>query len=686
MMMMLNYLGASRRRGHEINVQGSRRKMVRGGASLRCPRHWLRDSKATNYFYSGQEVCARRICRKRKHCMSKFMVVECLHADYKAKSGDSSVLQKPLRSELSASEVRNVFGFPRSMKEKYSLGKVLGAGSFGVVRRCTECATGKKYAVKSIPKMPKNHKCTPRYLLKLQTEVDSMGQLGSSLDAVYLKDVFEDDAAIHLVMELCEGGSVLDRLKDGEYSERQVAHIMRSVLRFLSQCHSKGIVYRDVKPENFMLLHTAPVLKSSEKKKKKDKKGYPLWKSFSSAIGIRQKSIASSDDESPAVPGEQVLTHELLVKATDFGLSIRHRSDEPPLKSRSGTPAYMAPEVIQQSYTEKADIWSAGIMMYQLLTGKFPFWDNVRDCTLQEVWKAILTQQVDFEAAELSQISDSARDLLRRMLHRNPGKRVSAQEALSHRWLSTDDAAPALPLRSSVVQRLQRFATYGMLKQVVLRIIADDIHEDSLSSLNNEQPLIDAGASENAVMLLQTLSILFDELDVDASGSVSMDELVSGLDRLGYDVEGEELEQLMTKVDSNKDGSLQLPEFVAGMMDWPTLQKDDRWGFWVDRAFDKLDRNGDGYLALDSLEVLISDIGGLGDDEEPERITEARRMLREADQNGDGKVSREEFADLLTAGPTPDVLSHYDPRVRGPAADMSTVDGELESEDDWRMA
>ena len=151
-------------------------------------------------------------------------------------------------------------------------------------------------------------------------------------------------------------------------------------------------------------------------------------------------------------------------------------------------------------------------------------------------------------------------------------------------------------------------------------------------------------------------------------------------------MEGEELEQLMTKVDSNKDGSLQFPEFVAGMMDWPTLQKDDRWGFWVDRAFDKLDRNGDGYLALDSLEVLISDIGGLGDDEEPERITEARRMLREADQNGDGKVSREEFADLLTAGPTPDVLSHYDPRVRGPAADMSTVDGELESEDDWRMA
>ncbi len=71
----------------------------------------------------------------------------------------------------------------------------------------------------------------------------------------WLQDVFEDDLHIHLVMELCEGGSILDRLKDGEYSERQVADIMRSVLRFLAQCHTKGLIYRDVKPDNFMFLH-----------------------------------------------------------------------------------------------------------------------------------------------------------------------------------------------------------------------------------------------------------------------------------------------------------------------------------------------------------------------------------------------------------------------------------------------
>lgn len=577
------------------------------------------------------------------------------------------------------------------------MAEVLGAGSFGVVRHCTERSSGRKYAVKSIPKMPKNHKCTPRYLLKLQTEVDAMGQIGSSLDAVYLKDVFEDDAAVHLVMELCEGGSVLDGLK-GNYSERQVASIMRSVLRFLSQCHAKGIVYRDVKPENFMLLHKneGAGMKHGKGEGKDGVKhgGRGLWKTFSKAVGIHGDS---SDVEGEGISGVAPLTEgegsepepHLQVKATDFGLSIRHRNDEPPLKSRSGTPAYMAPEVIKQAYTEKADVWSAGIMMYQLLTGKFPFWENVRECTLQQVWKSILTEQVDFQAPELSHVSPEAVNLLRKMLHRDPNRRVSANEALQHPWLAVKDAAPALPLRSSVVQRLQRFATYGKLKQLVLKLIADDIHQDTVPL-----PVVDAGTSENSVMILRALSGLFEELDVDDSGCISKDELVDGLERLGYEIDTDELEQLISRVDTNKDGSLQLSEFTAGMIDWPALQEDSRWDTWVNRAFDKLDQNGDGYIELGELESQIgASVRPLyiseGDDEEAERILEARNMLREADTNGDGLVSREEFAELLTTGGTePDLLFLYDTRLRGGlgVSDVvASVDGDfVVEEEDWR--
>ena len=453
------------------------------------------------------------------------------HADYAAKAGDGTILQLPLKSPLTASQIRNVFGFPRKLRDSYSLGTVLGAGSFGVVREARDRATGRLYAVKSIPKTPKGNKPTPRYLLKLQTEVDAMGQLGASLDAVFLKDVFEDDVSIHLVMELCEGGSVLDRLKDGEYSERQVAHIMRSVLRFLSQCHSKGLVYRDVKPENFMILEkdACPTGGSKDRGVDATKKGHKskkllgkdgsnaipargIWKNLSRAVGFGRQTegdarAAQSDFSSSAssTPEDEEVIMRATIKATDFGLAIRHAHGEPPLKSRSGTPAYMAPEVINQRYNSQADVWSAGIMMWQLLTGRFPFWKDVRDCTLQQVWTAILTQDINFDAPELRQVSPQARELLYRMLERDPDRRITASEALHHEWLRDSGVASSLPLRSSVVQRLQRFATYSKLKQLVFRLIADEFQE-----LPSSRP--------EAQALMEGLTVLFQELDVDSSG------------------------------------------------------------------------------------------------------------------------------------------------------------------------
>ncbi len=110
--------------------------------------------------------------------------------DYAPAANDEGVLLKPLKEELAPVEVQNVFNYARNLRERYNIGPVIGAGSFGVVRECTEIVTGRKYACKTIPKAPKKGKCTPRYLLKLQSEVDAMVQLGTSLDAVYLKVCF----------------------------------------------------------------------------------------------------------------------------------------------------------------------------------------------------------------------------------------------------------------------------------------------------------------------------------------------------------------------------------------------------------------------------------------------------------------------------------------------------------------
>lgn len=312
---------------------------------------------------------------------------------------------------------------------------------------------------------------------------------------------------MHIVMELCEGPALTDAVSAGRLSdERDVAVIVSSILRFIAQCHGKGIVYRDVKPDNFLFVR-----------------------------------------EGPTSP----------IKATDFGLSIRHSSGEAPLTSRSGTPAYMAPEVppsfcftqschcirhalnvpadilhvyqyitatlmrylfpactdrvslslvqnytvhhhpekqfacklrlpngiatgagrpltssrsacfrydmgtvvapvvrdcgtgkvrvmervshvqracmqvIMQSYSSKADIWSVGMVTYQLLTGRFPFCDNIRSCSLQDVWKSILSESGRISTyVDVLEVSEEAKQFLHSLLVRDPSKRLSATQAL----------------------------------------------------------------------------------------------------------------------------------------------------------------------------------------------------------------------------------------------------------------
>eukprot|EP00878_Enallax_costatus_P014411 GHUV01015071.1.p1 GENE.GHUV01015071.1~~GHUV01015071.1.p1 ORF type:complete len:625 (+),score=149.12 GHUV01015071.1:250-1875(+) len=483
----------------------------------------------------------------------------------------------------------------RNLLDSYYLGRVIGAGSFGVVREGIEVATGRRFAVKTVSKVPKRGAPTPRYLLKLRAEVEVMQQLGVSLNAVYLHDVFEDDVNVHMVMELCEGGALLERVESGVYSEKYISRLVRSILRFIAQCHAKGIIYRDVKPDNFLFLTT--------------------------------------EEDSP-------------LKATDFGLSIRHYAHEPKLTSRSGTPAYMAPELVMQCYDEKADIWSVGMLAYQLLTGRFPFWEDVRNETLSDVWKAILSSEIDWQSPELQPLSPAARDLLERLLQRNPVMRPSAAEALEHPWLVEKGAATEMPLKGSVVQRLQRFATYTHLKQVVLRMITEDMRQ------RGKTPSFSTALQE-----------LFAAYDKDKSGTISFEELAEGLRGQGYVVNESEIRQLMEKMDMDHDGNVGGDEFLATLIDWGEVMQEQEWQSYVDQVFSRMDLDGDGYIDLDELLSELPSAYFNEPDCEDERIAEAKRMLREADENGDGRISKQEFYNLLRDNVAPDSLSMYDDRL-----------------------
>jgi calcium-dependent protein kinase len=239
-------------------------------------------------------------------------------------------------------------------------------------------------------------------------EISVLRQLKGSLNVVELRDVFEDDDNIYIVMEHLQGGELWHRIGDRHYSERTVASFMRAVFRTLAQCHSHHILHRDIKPGNFMLLN--------------------------------------SDDRSP-------------LKAIDFGLAVPYEPDALPRSDLGleGTPWYMAPEVLSSQVTPAADIWAAGVMAFQLLTGRFPFDDrrNPNNPSVSAIFKSVLTEKLDFSKPYWDGISNEAKQLVAACLDKDPAKRPTAKQMLAHPWLQGTSAerSTGKPIASQVSVR-----------------------------------------------------------------------------------------------------------------------------------------------------------------------------------------------------------------------------------------
>jgi len=449
-------------------------------------------------------------------------------------------------------------------------------------------------------------------------------------------------------------------------TEAAVARTAAAVLRFLAQCHAKHIVYRDVKPDNFLFLR-------------------------------------AEEGEGEGGPGaEPGATTPSPIRATDFGLAIRHDpATDPPLQSRTGTPVYMAPEVVLQAYGPPCDAWSAGIMIFQLLTGDLPFWKggDLATLTLQDVWAGVLHAPIDLDGGAGGRLPPGARDLLRGLLVRDPAKRWTAAEALERgaAWLSGGSgggaAASSLadaPLDATVVARLQRFATHGRLKQLVLTRLAEEVVGSASGGEGSDgagarSPTSSPSPSSSAPPLPPRLASaaaavrdLFAAYDADGSGGIDAGELASALAARGYQVSPGEVAKLMARLDGDGDGSVSPAELAAGLVDWSGADSGCGTGLastdgcggcgsgwaaaWADAAFDALDADGSGTIDLDELAALLPEQEGGEQGSEALRAA-AGELLREADTDGDGLVSRSEFEALLCEVGGADRLSLYDGRL-----------------------
>ncbi|XP_060188494.1 calcium-dependent protein kinase 28-like isoform X2 [Lycium barbarum] len=455
---------------------------------------------------------------------------------------------------------RTDFGYEKDFDKRYTIGKLLGHGQFGYTYVATDKSSGDRVAVKRIEK---NKMVLPIAVEDVKREVKILKALAGHENVVQFYNSFEDDNYVYIVMELCEGGELLDRIlskKDSRYTEKDAAIVVRQMLKVAAECHLHGLVHRDMKPENFL--------------------------------------FKSSKEDSP-------------LKATDFGLSDFIRPGKK-FQDIVGSAYYVAPEVLKRRSGPESDVWSIGVITYILLCGRRPFWDKTED----GIFKEVLRNKPDFRRKPWSNISNSAKDFVKKLLVKDPRARLTAAQALSHPWVREGGDASEIPLDISVLSNMRQFVRYSRLKQFALRALASTLDEEELADLRDQ----------------------FSAIDVDKNGVISLEEMRTALAKdLPWKMKESRVIEILQAIDSNTDGLVDFPEFVAATLHVHQLEEHNstKWQQRSQAAFEKFDVDRDGFITPEELKMHT----GLKGSIDP--------LLEEADIDKDGKISLSEFRRLL---------------------------------------
>ncbi|XP_074370730.1 calcium-dependent protein kinase 20-like isoform X1 [Apium graveolens] len=442
-----------------------------------------------------------------------------------------------------------------NLKDFYGIGKKLGQGQFGTTYLCVEKSSKKEFACKAIAK---RKLVTKEDVEDVRREIQIMHHVAGHPNVISIVAAYEDAVAVYVIMELCTGGELFDRIvQRGHYSERKAAELARVIVGVIESCHSLGVLHRDLKPENFL--------------------------------------FANEEEEAP-------------LKAIDFGLSVFFKPGET-FTDVVGSPYYVAPEVLRKLYGQECDVWSAGVIIYILLSGVPPFWDE----TEQGIFEQVLRGDLDFASEPWPSISDSAKDLVRKMLVRDPKKRLTAPEVLHHPWMKVDGLAPDKPLDSAVLSRLKQFSAMHKLKKIAIRIIAESLSEDEIAGLKQ----------------------MFKMIDTDNSGHITLEELQKGLEKVGANLMESEISDLLESADLDNSGTIDYTEFVAAMLHLNKAQKEDH----MFAAFTYFDKDGSGYITADELQHACEQFG-LGSDQ-------LEVIMHEVDKDNDGRIDYSEFVAMM---------------------------------------
>ena len=448
----------------------------------------------------------------------------------------------------------------RALRDSYEFSKNLGKGGYGKVFQVRNKNTGQLFACKKLSKLNVNN------LIKFRREISILQKMDHP-NIIKLYDVFESQNSLYLIMEECHGGELFDRIlkrieNNEMYSEKEACEIIQQVMSAIEYCHKQGIAHRDLKPENLLYL----------------KEG--------------------SEINNP-------------IKIIDFGLS-QEINVKKILNSKVGTAYYVSPEILQGNYSEKCDVWAAGVILYVLLSGEPPF-NGPSDGV---IYSKIRQFKFNFPEKRWNKISNGAKDLLSKMLVPE-SQRLSASQVLEHPWfqLVKDNQIPLEKIKLDGTSNFfKEYKESNKLKKIVLLYMASKLREEEILDLNK----------------------LFKAFDKNNDGQIDYKEFEQGIMRLNSKgIKKEEIQSFFNDIDSDNNKKIDYTEFIAATLQKNIFLKKEK----LYDAFSALDKDKNGKIAkTDLMNVLKL---------QPQHDHFVTELIKSADKNGDGFIDYKEFVEMM---------------------------------------
>ena len=441
------------------------------------------------------------------------------------------------------------------IEKDYEILDTVGSGAFATVKKVIHKLTGQIRALKIIKKSEEEDN------KKLILEVDILSKLVHP-NIMQIFEYYEDKTFFYIITEYCAGGELFKSIiEKGSFTEIDASYIMKQLLSAVSYIHSNNIVHRDLKPENILL----------------------------------------DTDE-----GKNI------IKIIDWG-TARYYDKNKKMNRISGTPYYIAPEVLKENYDEKCDIWSCGVILYILLCGYAPF-NGEND---EKIIEKIKIGKYSFPKEEWDYVSSDAKDLVKHLLEYNPNKRYSANDALKHPWLIKSNVNikidKSFTLRSLV--NMKKFHAERKLQQAALTYIVNN-----LLSKKEKKNLLE----------------IFQSFDTNKDGVLSKREILNGYKAImPFDDATKEVEKIMNTVDLDGNGTIDYNEFVLATINKKKLLDKEK----LEQTFKMFDKDGNGFISKEEIEEVL---GTSVIDS-----NELQKLFKEVDKNGDGQISLVEFKEMM---------------------------------------